>query len=260
MNATLACGQFAPAAGQLQDNTERIRSFAREAAARGASVLVLPELCLCGYPPADRARAWAVRAEGPEMARVFETARESSIALCLGFAELSPDGTLYNSSAYVDRTGALRSVYRKVHLWVTEKEWARPGSGFQAMTDGGLSVGMWICYDTRFPEAARAVARAGGRLALVGSAWFGPADEWELAVRARAMDNGIYVAGASVLGSFGGAPFRGASLIADPHGRVLARARDGVEDLITAEYSDAAVDSCRARIPLLDHVRPEAYG
>jgi len=259
VKATLACGQFEPAAGAVQQNIGHIRSLALAAARRGAAVLVLPELCLCGYPPATDARARAVRADGLEMAAVGGCARENAIALCLGFAELARDGVLHNSLAYIDRSGALRAVYRKVHLWVTEKEWARPGTGFAAMTDGGIRLGMWICYDTRFPEAARSLARAGTRLALVGSAWFGPPDEWELAVRARALDNGIYVAGAAVLGSFGASAFRGASLIVDPHGRVLARAREGTEDVIFAEYDDAVVESFHARIPLLDHLRPETY-
>ncbi len=104
---------------------------------------------------------------------------------------------------FLDSRGTLRSVYRKVHLWVTEKEWALPGSGFPAMTAGDMRLGMWICYDTRFPEAARTLARSGATLGLVGSAWFGPAEEWELALRARALDNGMFVAGASVQGSFG---------------------------------------------------------
>jgi predicted amidohydrolase len=260
VKATLACGQFAPAAGAVQENIARIRSLALEAARGGAAILVLPELCLCGYPPAHDARAFAVRADGPEMSAVAGAARENAIALCLGFAELARDGVLYNSAAYVDRTGALRTVYRKVHLWVTEKEWATPGAGFAALTDGGICLGMWICYDTRFPEAARSLARGGTRLGLVGSAWFGPPDEWELAVRARALDNGIYVAGATALGSFGASPFRVASLIADPHGRVLARAREGTPEVIFAEYDDAVVESFHARIPLLHHLRPEAYG
>ena len=120
----------------------------------------------------------------------------------------------------------------------------------------------WECGSAttrRFPETARTLTRAGATLGLVGSAWFGPPDEWELAVRSRALDNGIFVAGASVLGSFGAAPFRGASLIADPHGRVLARAREGVEEVICAEYDDEAVQSFRSRLPLLADLRPGAY-
>ena len=122
-----------------------------------------------------------------------------------------------------------------------------------------MCLGSWICYDSRFPEAARTLARAGASLALVGSAWFGPADEWELAIRSRALDNGIFVAGASVLGAFGPSPFHGVSLIVDPHGRVLARGREGVEEIITADYDDEAVSSFRGRLPLLADLRPGTY-
>lgn len=259
MKITLACGQFAPAAGGIQRNTERMRALARDAARSGAAILVLPELCLCGYPLPDAARGWAVSAVGPEIARLAACARENRIALCFGFAESAADHLLYNSMGFLDHAGTLRSVYRKVHLWVTEKAWATPGPDFTAMTDGDLRLGMWICYDTRFPETARTLARAGATLGLVGSAWFGPPEEWELAVRARALDNGIFVAGASVLGSFGASPFRGSSLIADPHGRVLAQAREAVEEVICAEYDDGAVESFRSRLPLLSDLRPGAY-
>jgi predicted amidohydrolase len=259
MKLVLACGQFEPAGGSISENVRHIRSLAGEASRRGAALLVLPELCLCGYPTASQARSWAVRPDGPELAEVGACGGENDLALCLGFVEAAPDGTLYNSAAYFDRSGVLRSVYRKVHLWVTETEWAAPGSGFSVTADAGLRMGVWICYDSRFPEAARTLARAGATLGLVGSAWFGPADEWELAVRSRAMDNGMYVAGATALGSFGAAPFRGVSLIVDPHGRVLARAGDGVEEVIWAEYDEETVSGFRRRLPLFSHLRPEAY-
>ena len=259
MKSILACGQFAPAAGGIRENTEHIRALAHEASDRGAGMLVLPELCLCGYPPAAEARSWSVSPGGSEIAVLSQCARENAIALCFGFAERTPDSVLHNSLGFLDSGGVLRSVYRKVHLWVTEKEWAVRGPGFQAMTAAGIRLGMWICYDTRFPEAARTLARSGATLGLVGSAWFGPAEEWELALRARALDNGMFVAGSSVQGSFGEAPFRGASLIVDPHGRVLARAREGAEEVIFAEYDDEAVASFRARLPLLSDLRPGAY-
>jgi predicted amidohydrolase len=255
---TVACGQFAPEP-QGPRNAARISAMARDAAARGAALLVLPELCLCGYLEPGRAREAAVDPDGEELRGLGETARKNGIALCLGFAERSAEGALFNSMACLGRDGRLLSVYRKVHLWTTEKGWARPGSVFQGFDMHGLRAGMWICYDTRFPEAVRSLALDGVTLGVVGSAWFGPAEEWELALRARALDNGIFAAGAAVQGSFGAQPFHGESMIVDPHGRVLARAPEGREEIIFAEYDDAAVASFRARLPLLDHRRPETY-
>ena len=122
MKIVLACGQFAPVPGAIQQNTERMLILARQAAGMGAGILVLPELCLCGYPPVAAARGWAVSAAGPEIDRLARCARENGIALCFGFAEAAADRFLYNSMGFLDRAGTLRAVYRKVHLWVTRSE------------------------------------------------------------------------------------------------------------------------------------------
>ena len=259
MKLIVACGQFAPAGGAIARNTDVMRSLAARAARAGASVVVLPELCLCGYPSPADARARAVAVDGPEIDAVRAFARELKVAVAFGFAEAAHSGVLHNSMAFVDAAGLVSSVYRKVHLWISEKAWAEPGDSFRTFDAGGQRAGMWICYDTRFPEAARSLARDRATLALVGSAWFGPAQEWELAIRARALDNGIFVAGASVLGSFGPERFFGESLIVDPHGTVLARARRGRQGIITAAVDAAAVDAFRTRLPLLSDLRPESY-
>jgi len=256
----IACGQFAPTTGAVRHNSDIMRAMVADAGRAGAEVVVFPELCLCGYPTAGEAPGLAVAPDGPEIGEVRAAARQERVAAAFGFAEKGADGVLYNSMAFVGSDGALVSVYRKVHLWVTERAWAVPGSSFTAFDAMGRRVGMWICYDTRFPETARTLARAGAVVGLAGSAWFGPAPEWELALRSRALDNGIFVAGAVLLGRFGEAPFRGESMVVDPHGAVLARARPGSEELIVADCDMTAVATFRARLPLLDDLRPGAYG
>lgn len=259
MKAIIACGQFAPAPGDVRRNVHLMSMQAREAARRGASLIVFPELCLSGYPSADEARRRAVPRDGTDIARVADLSRAAGVAVCFGFAERDPLGTFHNSLGLVGSDGALVAVYRKVHLWKGEEAWAVPGARFDRALLGALPVGMWICYDTRFPEAARTVARAGATLGLVGAAWFGPAEEWELALRSRALDNGMFCAGAAIQGSFGGQSFHGGSLIVDPHGAVLARAREGETTVIDAEYDTSAVEAFRARLPLFDDLRPESY-
>jgi predicted amidohydrolase len=256
---TIACGQFAPALGDMGGNADLMRRQAAEAASRGAKIVVFPELCLSGYLPPDEVRRLAVAADGPEIQGLRRAAGMSAIAICFGFAEREPGGALHNSTGFIDSSGNLIAVYRKVHLWGGEAEWAEPGRGFEAFDSGGLRCGMWICYDTRFPEAARSLALAGANLGLVATAWLGPADEWELALRARAMDNGMFVAGAALQGAGRGCEFHGVSMIVDPHGRIVGRARDGAEEVVTAEYDEETVGRFRARLPLLRHRRPEAY-
>ncbi len=260
MGTIIACGQFTPVPGDIRANTALMKRQASEAASRKAALIVFPELCLSGYLPAKEVKPLAVTQDGAEIARLSDVARESGISLCFGFAEKRADGALFNSMAFIDAGGRLHAVYRKVHLFGAEGEWAVAGDGFVCLDAGPFRLGMWICYDTRFPEAARAVALAGATLGIVGSAWLGPAEEWELALRSRALDNGMFTAGAALQGVSGTFTFHGDSLIVDPHGRVLARAAEGREEVIWAAYDPEEVKAFRARLPLLDHRRPGAYG
>jgi predicted amidohydrolase len=259
MTTRVACGQFVPVPGNIGANASIMRSMAAEAASRGAKIVVFPELALSGYLPADEVRRLAVHARGEEVGRMCGAAREAGISLCFGFAEKTDSGKLANSMAVIDFEGRLSALYRKVHLWEGEDLWAEAGDGFTVFEAGFARCGVWICYDGRFPEAARALALSGATLALAAAAWLGPAEEWELVLRARAIDNGMFVAGAALQGSYAGMAFHGASLVADPHGRVLARAAEGRDELLTADYDPEAVRSFRARLPLLSHVRPDAY-
>jgi predicted amidohydrolase len=161
--------------------------------------------------------------------------------------------------AFVDAKDGLKAVYRKVHLWASELQWADPGEGFSTFEAGPVRMGMWICYDTRFPEAARSLAMGGATAALVGAAWVGPADEWELVLRARAIDNGMFVAGTVLQGENDGLCFHGTGIIVDPHGRVLARAAEGSDEVILGEYDPGVIRAFRDRLPLLEHRRPAAY-
>ncbi len=260
MKTTIACGQFSAKPGDIPANAAVIAAQAAEAASRGAAAVVFPELCLSGYLPGREIPRLAVRVDGAEIASLRDAARTSRIAICFGFAEKAADGTIYNSLAFIDASGSIASTYRKVHLFGDEAEWAGPGSGYAGFSAGSFRCGMWICYDTRFPEAARALALDGVTCALAGTAWLGPPEELELAVRARAMDNGMFVAMAALQGGSGALECSGASLIADPHGRIIARGMPGRTEVIAAEYDPDAVASFRKRLPLLADRRPGAYG
>ena len=227
MKMVIACAQFAAAPSDLAFNAGRVDALAREAAGRGAALVVFPETCLTGYLPAGEIEPLAVAADGTELGAVAETARAARIAIVLGFAERGADGRRSSSVAAIGPDGRLAAVQRKAHLFGGEPGWASPAEAARVFDLGGVRCGAWVCYDTRFPELARRLALDGATLGLVAAAWLGPADEWELAVRARAMDNGIFVAAAALQGEGRGMTFRGASLVADPHGRVIARAASG---------------------------------
>lgn len=251
----IACVQYTARNGDSAANLALIARLTADVAAAGAKLLVLPELAVSGYVRPELVPGLAEPIPGPASEALAALACQHHLALAAGLAEREADGRLRNTMLLLDADGRERLRYRKVHLWDTEKAWATPGDAFPVAQLGDLNVGAWICYDSRFPEAARTLAQAGAQLALSAAAWLGPADEWELAMRARAMDNGIYTAGSVHLGQH----FHGTALIIDPHGKVLARGEPGRDQIITADVDPTAIARFHQRIPLLQHLRLSSY-
>ena len=259
MAKIVACAQFAPVPGDVEENLRTIERLTAEA--EGVDLVVFPELATTGYLSAEWMSELAETVPGKMFDELAAIARDHARALAVGWPELDlQDGTRHNSFLVIDETGRLVLRYRKSHLWHGESAWATPGSAFHATVCNGVVCGAWVCYDTRFPEVARLVALAGAQVGLVGSAWLGPPEEWELALRARALDNNIYVAAAAMQGTTGGGePLYGGSLIVGPSGEVLARAEEGPETFISAVVDTAEINARRERLPLFVDRRPDLY-
>ncbi len=255
----IACGQFEARAADKQYNLKVMRRQMGEAAAAGCAVIVFPELIVSGYLAAPRIPAQAEPLGGASVARVRRDAAAAGIAVAFGMAEQAPDGALYDSLVVVNARGELAGCYRKLHLFGAENEWAAAGDEVPSFTFGGVAASGWICYDTRFPELARNAALAGAELALVPTAWLGPPEEWELAVRARALDNSMFVAGADLVSFAPGLRCRGLSLIADPRGAVLARAESDTDCVIWADLDPAARAAQQQRLALLRNRRADLF-
>lgn len=260
MDFTLACGQFVPSPGYVQTNVTTMCEQIAYASSRQAKLIVFPEMALSGYLAPEDVPPLALSLDSPEVRRLRDACKQYGIDAGFGLAEKATDGRIYNSMAYVDSSGKVLAVYRKTHLWDTEKQWAAPGATVAAFDTAQARCGMWICYDTRFPEVARLLAIDGATLALAATAWLGPADEWELALRARALDNGMYVAGSALQGVHPPFAFHGVSMIVDPHGHVIARAHDGIDQVITATYQEGVISAFRQRLPLLEQRRLDVCG
>jgi predicted amidohydrolase len=235
--------------------------YAELAKGQGCDVILYPELIVTAYLPADQVIPLAEPIAGPSVAALGEAAKQLGIGIVFGFAERDEDrGVLYNSMVALDKRGEVVAVYHKMHLWAGEKTWAEPGECASAFEIDGVRYSGWICYDTRFPELARLGALAGADVALVPTAWLGPGEEWELALRARALDNGIFVAGADIISDDPQLRCRGLSMIVGPKGNVLARAEPGQEGIIVAQCTDRDLMAQRGRVPLLSDRRPDRYG
>ena len=261
MEATrVACGQFEARAADKEYNLAVMSAQVAEAAAAGCAVIVLPEMIVSGYIAAERIPEQAEPVTGPSVRRMQEEAASAGVAVAFGMAEAADDGRLYDSLVVVDREGEVAALYRKLHLFGAETSWASAGDEVPVFDLGGVAATGWICFDTRFPEPARCAAACGATLALVPTAWLGPPAEWELALRARAMDNSMFAAGADIVSFADGLRCRGNSMIVGPHGDVLARAEPDSDSVIWADLDPAAIAHQQQRLALLANRRADLFG
>jgi deaminated glutathione amidase len=243
----------------------------REAAARGADLIVLPEKwSVLGTP--EQMSAAAEPLDGRCISWAREIARELGIDLLAGsIVERVPGASRSaNTSVHVGPDGALRGVYRKIHMFdvevdgvrYAESETEQPGDEIvvSALADG-TRLGMSICYDVRFPELYRILAERGAEVIVVPSAFTlaTTRDHWEVLLRARAIENQSFVVAANQIGAHPpGHRSGGRSMIVDPWGVVLATAPDE-ETVIVGDLDAGSLREVRRRLPALANRRPEVY-
>jgi predicted amidohydrolase len=267
----VACCQIAPQIGDLEANRSRAARAVEAAAAEGARVVVLPELCSSGYVFRDaaEARALAEPDDGPTTTGWAELARRHDLVIIGGFCEVDVDGVLRNSAALVDASG-VRAVYRKAHLWDRESEVFTAGDDPPPVvsTDAGR-IAVMVCYDLEFPEWVRLPALAGAQLLAGPANWpavpFAPDQHPGEVVRvqANACVNRMFVAGCDRHGPERGVEWIGGSVIADPDGaRIAGPPPDGGEALLLAECDLSVADDKRVspHNDVLGDRRPELYG
>ena len=256
----VACGQFVAEPGGKDGNVARMVGYAEAAKKEGCELILFPELILTGYLTPERIAPLAEPVSGPGVQALAKAAGDLGIAISFGFAELDGEsGVCYNSLAFIDKGGRVMGVYRKIHLWDTEKTWAEPGADVPVFEMEGIRLTGWICFDTRFPEVGRLAALKGADLGLAPTAWLGPGDEWKLAVQSRALDNSMFVAGADIINPDPALRCHGLSLIVSPKGHILAQAEPGQEGIIHAVLKKQDMDAQRGRLALLKNRRPELY-
>jgi len=243
----------------------------RAAAAAGAELVVWPEK-FNALGDGALLRREAETLDGPTITWARGLARELGIELVAGsIAErLEESDKLANTSVHIGPDGGLCARYRKIHMFdveidgqrYEESAHERPGSEIVvSATASGVPLGLSVCYDLRFPELYRILALRGAQVVAVPSAFTlaTTRDHWETLLRARAIENAVFVVAAN---QFGHHPpdYRsgGRSMIVDPWGVVLAQVGDG-EGFAIAELDLDRLMEVRARLPALANRRPEAY-
>jgi predicted amidohydrolase len=252
---------------------ERTLRAARE---RGADLVVFPECTLGGYltgtAPGEEAAPDvppALDPDGPEIARLVALAGDTTV--CVGYTEDGPHGP-YSSAVCVSGDGVL-GRQRKVHLPPAERFAYRPGDGFGAFDTPVGRIGMLVCYDKLFPEAARSLALDGAGIVACLAAWpadrHRPAEQIEhdrqtrhfmLSSAARAVENQVVWVSANQTGRLGALQLLGHAHVVDPDG--VVRAATGADEGLAVAHLDVAaeIDAVRMHIDHLADRRPAAYG
>ena len=263
-------------------NLERTLARTREAAAAGARLVCTPELFRSRYfCQSEEAAAFdlAEPVPGPSTEALSRVARECEIVLVAGLFERRAAGLYHDTAAVIDADGKLVGTYRKMHIpddpHFHEKFYFTPGDqGFVTFETRVGRIGVLLCWDQWYPEAARLTALGGADLLLYPSAigWLshekaaeGEAqiEAWRTMHRAHAIANGIYVAAINRVGHEGpaedGIEFWGGSLVADPLGRVVAAAAGAEEQILTALVEPERIEAVRRDWPFLRDRRIDAY-
>ena len=265
-------------------NLARAIEFIGDAAKQGAEIVCLPELFRSHYfCQVEEHKNFELAEEipGKSTERLAETARELGVVVVASLFEKRSAGVYHNTAAIIDADGKLLGKYRKMHIpddpLYHEKFYFTPGDlGFQAWKTQHGKIGVCVCWDQWYPEAARLTALRGAEVIFYPTAigWhpsekeeFGAAQysAWETIQRSHAIANGCYVAAANRVGHEAlaggdGIEFWGQSFVAAPSGEIIAKASVDREEIVLAEIDWSLVDQHRTHWPFLRDRRVDAYG
>ena len=266
-----------------EENIDRAETKVKEAAARGAKIICLPEIFTTIYFCQVEDHKYFKLAEeipGPTITRFQALAAEIDAAIVAPLFEKRASGLYHNSAAIIDAGGSYLGKYRKMHIpddpLFYEKFYFTPGDlGFRAWKAGGATIGVLICWDQWYPEGARLTALRGAEILFYPTAigWH-PSEKkeygvrqhasWETIQRSHAIANGCFVAvpnrtGFEAPDGGDGIEFWGQSFVADPAGQIIAKASVDQEEVVVAEIDLSLVDQQRTHWPFLRDRRIDAY-
>jgi len=270
-------------------NLDAAIAHIRQAARLDANIVCLPELFQAQYfcqREDIRLFDLAEPIPGPTTARLAEVAREERVAIVASLFERRAAGLYHNTAVTLNADGEMISVYRKMHIpddpLYYEKFYFTPGDlGFQAVDTSFGRIGTLVCWDQWYPEGARLTALMGAEVLFYPTAigWhpaekdqYGAAqyDAWQTIQRAHAIANGVYVAGVNRVGKEHGdvrgdraegpgLEFWGGSFLADPFGRIIAKASHDCEEVLMGEIDLNLMEDTRRNWPFLRDRRIDAY-
>jgi len=255
---TVSAVQFNIAPGDVPRNLSHVQESLRRVRDKGARLAVLPEMWSTGY---DYKNLAELAEETPRILTTLCALTAGLDMVVVGSLATKEKGTIYNAAWVIDR-GKILGSYRKIHLFSTMKEDQYLGAGEKSLVvDTSVGrIGVAICYDLRFPELFRKLALEGAEILCIPAEWPKPRQEhWRTLLRARAIENQIFVAAANCCGIQGKLDFFGMSLLLAPRGEILAEGGETDTELVTT-FDFAQMEEYRNQIPCLRDRRPDIYG
>jgi predicted amidohydrolase len=250
-------------------NLGRVRAALDSAAGQGAELAVFPEATQARF--GTDLQAVAEPLDGPFGAGLAAAARDTGVSLVAGVFEPAPDGRVYNTAVGYGPAGQRVAAYRKIHLFdslgETESKVVAPGAEPVLAELAGLKVGVLTCYDIRFPELARNLVARGADLLVVPAAWAAglfKEEHWVTLVRARAIENTVWVAAAGQVPDPDSPPTRaptgiGRSMLVDPMGTVRLDL-GSFPGVGCGDVDTTFTERVRDRLPCLEHRREDVFG
>jgi len=261
-----------------QENVAKAVARIADAAEQGAQIICLQEIFTGHYPCQAEDHAKFAEAEpipGPTSDALGKAAKQHGVVVVGSLFEQRAAGLYHNTATIHDADGSLLGLYRKMHIpddpLYYEKFYFTPGDlGFKAWDTRFGRIGVCVCWDQWFPEAARLTALRGAQVLFYPTAigWlpdeketYGPAQHnaWQTMMRSHAIANGVFVAAANRTGREGELQFWGRSFVSDPYGNLLAEAATEEEQTLVVECDLSTVDTARTHWPFLRDRRVDAY-
>ncbi len=260
-------------------NLAKASSGVESAAQRGAHIVCLPELFRSRYFPQtenEKMFELAEKIPGPTTEALSSLARKKRIVIIAPVFEKRSAGIYHNTAVVLDADGSILGIYRKMHIpddpSYYEKFYFTPGDlGFPSFRTRYGKIGVLVCWDQWFPEAARLACLAGAEILIYPTAigWLsgesrGVAESqrsaWEVIQRGHAVANGVYVAAVNRVGREGELRFWGGSFVSSPFGEIVAHAGVNREEILLARCDLKKIDETRRSWPFLRDRRIDAYG
>ncbi len=260
MLLTVSLGQMDVRFGDPSANLEKATQLTEEAKRRGSDLLLLPELWSTAYDLPNASRYASPLTSGL-FADLSALARRTGIYLLGSTLSLLGPDQYGNTLTVFAPDGSLLAHYSKTHLFrlMNEEQYLTPGNQAATVNLPFGRAGLAICYDLRFPELFRSYALAGAQMVFLPAEWPHPRlTHWQTLVRARAIENQMFIFACNRVGSDPSNRFFGHSLAVDPWGEVLIEGGED-EDLLTVTVDLSKVHQVRQKIPILNDRRPEIY-